>query len=98
MSVSHISVPLRRRIRERSRGLCEYCLISEKDTFFPHEPDHIIAEKHGGETASENLALACFDCYRFKGTDIASLDPKTSLRDTALSRKSCVPVDRKNLT
>ena len=60
MSVSHISVALRRRIRERSRGLCEYCLISEKDTFFPHEPDHIIAEKHGGETVSENLALACW--------------------------------------
>jgi hypothetical protein len=77
MSVSHIAVALRRRIRERSHGLCEYCLISEKDTFFTHEPDHIIAEKHGGETASENLALACFDCNRFKGTDIASLDPKT---------------------
>ena len=64
-------------IRERSHGLCEYCLISEKDTFFTHEPDHIIAEKHGGETASENLALACFDCNRFNSTDIASLDPKT---------------------
>jgi len=77
MSVSHISVALRRRIRERSKGLCEYCLISEADSFFTHEPDHIIAEKHGGETASGNLALACFDCNRFKGTDIASIDPKT---------------------
>lgn len=86
MSVSHISVALRRRIRERSKGLCEYRLISEADSFFTHEPDHIIAEKHGGEiiaekhggeTASGNLALACFDCNRFKGTDIASIDPKT---------------------
>ncbi|MEI8022109.1 MAG: HNH endonuclease [Schlesneria sp.] len=77
MSVSHISVVLRRRIRERSHGLCEYCLLSEQDCFFTHEPDHIIAEKHGGETTSENLALACFDCNRFKGTDIASRDPKT---------------------
>jgi len=44
---------------------------------FPHEPDHIIALKHRGETKGENLALACFDCNRFKGTDIASVDPVT---------------------
>ena len=43
--------------------------------FFPREPDHIIAEKHGGATTAENLALSCFDCNRFKGSDIASLDP-----------------------
>jgi len=42
-----------------------------------HEPDHIIAKKHGGETALGNLANACFDCNRFKGSDIASLDPLT---------------------
>ena len=78
MSVSHITAALRRRIRERAHGLCEYCLIGEEDTFFvSHEPDHIIAEKHGGETVTGNIALACFDCNRFKGSDIASLDPKT---------------------
>jgi hypothetical protein len=42
---------------------------------FPHEPDHIIAVKHRGETVADNLALACFDCNRFKGTDLASVDP-----------------------
>ncbi len=26
---------------------------------------------------SANLALACFDCNRFKGSDIASVDPIT---------------------
>jgi hypothetical protein len=51
------------------------CLLPEDQAFFPHEPDHIIAAKHGGETTTENLALACFDCNRFKGSDIASLDP-----------------------
>lgn len=34
-----------------------------------------IALKHGGKTVSANLGLACFDCNRFKGSDIASLDP-----------------------
>ena len=46
----------------------------EDDAFFPHEPDHIIAVKHGGMSTLENLAWACFDCNRFKGSDIASLD------------------------
>ena len=75
MSSSHISAALRRRIRNRAKGCCEYCLLAEEDSFFPHEPDHVIAEKHGGETIFANLALACLDCNRFKGTDIASLDP-----------------------
>ena len=69
-----MSVELRREVRNRARKRCEYCLISEADTHFPHEPDHIIAKKHGGATAPENLAWACFDCNRFKGSNIASLD------------------------
>jgi hypothetical protein len=49
-------------------------LLAEDDAFFPHEPDHIIAVKHGGASALDNLAWACFDCNRFKGSDIASRD------------------------
>jgi hypothetical protein len=43
--------------------------------FYPHEPDHVIAEKHGGPTTLENLAWSCFVCNRFKGSDLASIDP-----------------------
>lgn len=74
MSLTRISAALRREVRERARERCEYCLIAESEAVFPHEPDHLIARKHGGTTVSENLALACFDCNRFKGTDIASVD------------------------
>lgn len=74
MSPTRISAALRREVRERARECCEYCLIAESQVFFPHEPDHLIARKHGGKTVSENLALACFDCNRFKGADIASVD------------------------
>lgn len=38
--------------------------------------DHIIARKHGGPTVSENLYLSCYYCNTFKGSDIATLDPK----------------------
>jgi 5-methylcytosine-specific restriction endonuclease McrA len=72
-----IAVRLRRQVAERAQHRCEYCLIHEMDTFFPHEPDHVIAEKHGGPTSSENLAYSCFNCNRFKGSDLASVDPQT---------------------
>jgi hypothetical protein len=62
-------------VSERAGDRCEYCRLAQHDAYFSHEPDHIIAEKHGGETTFENLAWACFDCNRFKGSDIASLDP-----------------------
>jgi hypothetical protein len=72
---ARISRALRREVRERANGCCEYCLLPEAQAFFPHEPDHIIATKHGGQGTAENLALACFDCNPFKGSDIASIDP-----------------------
>jgi hypothetical protein len=77
MKRARISAALRREVRERARERCEYCLIPESEAFGPHEPDHLIALKHSGETSSANLVLACFDCNRFKGSDIASLDPLT---------------------
>jgi hypothetical protein len=37
----------------------------------------VISVKHGGETADHNLALCCTICNRYKGSDIASLDPES---------------------
>lgn len=76
--MSYLPAALRQQVRARARNRCEYCMLAEEDAYFPHEPDHIIAEKHGGTSALENLALACFDCNRFKGSNIASLDPESS--------------------
>ena len=75
MSATHIPAALRREVRERARERCEYCLWPERLAFHTHPVDHIIAEKHGGETVLENLALACLGCNQSKGSDIASLDP-----------------------
>ncbi|HEX3131436.1 MAG TPA: HNH endonuclease signature motif containing protein, partial [Thermoanaerobaculia bacterium] len=61
----------------RANRICEYCLIHEEDTFFGCEVDHVISQKHGGPTEEDNLALACLICNRNKGSDIASLSPKT---------------------
>ena len=75
--MTYIAVELRRLVRERADGRCEYCRVPETDTFMPHEADHVYAEKHGGETTVANLCLSCWMCNRHKGTDLTSLDPLT---------------------
>jgi hypothetical protein len=70
---SYISEHLRQVVALRADHLCEYCLIHEQDTFFGCEVDHIISQKHGGLTESDNLAYACFFCNRRKGSDIGSV-------------------------
>ena len=75
MTGTYIPPALRQLVRERVTGRCEYCLVREADVLLLHQPDHIIAEQHGGETTPENLALACIHCNRHKGANIASLDP-----------------------
>ena len=77
MSSQWIPAGLRAEVRQRARGRCEYCGVQEEDVWAPHEPDHIIAEQHGGRTAAENLAYACFHCNRHKGTNLASVDPES---------------------
>ncbi|HEV3255940.1 MAG TPA: HNH endonuclease [Gemmataceae bacterium] len=52
-------------------------MLHENDALLPHEPDHVIALKHEGQTHENNLAWACFLCNRFKGSDIASVDIET---------------------
>ncbi len=79
MSSTYIPAVLRRLVSERAAGRCEYCLVHEDDVLLPHQPDHIIAEQHGGETLAENLALACIHCNRRKGPNIASLDSVSGL-------------------
>jgi len=72
-----IGAALRRKVRERADGVGEYCFMPDGEPTFPHEPDHIIAKKHGGRTLLANLAYACFECNRAKGSDIASYDKLT---------------------
>jgi hypothetical protein len=72
-----ISEEIRRQVADRASRQCEYCLISEEDSGFHHQVDHIVSRKHGGASSLENLALACVLCNRYKGTDIASIDSET---------------------
>ena len=63
----------------RAQGRCEYCHFPESAAELPFHIDHIIAEKHGGNTTSANLAWACFSCNLRKGPNIAGIDPESGV-------------------
>ncbi|MBI5671584.1 MAG: HNH endonuclease [Chloroflexi bacterium] len=75
--MTHIPAELRRLVIDRAGGCCECCLMTEADSYLAHEVDHIISNKHRGDTTLDNLCLSCFDCNRYKGSDIGSYDIET---------------------
>jgi hypothetical protein len=77
MSTAHIPEELRRQVQARAGGYSEYCRVPAELGFHAHQVDHVIAQKHGGETIAENLAMSCIACNQFKGSDLSSLDPAT---------------------
>ena len=73
-----MDVALEDLVRSRARFRCEYCLLPEALVSTPFQFDHIIAQSHGGQTAADNLAFACFHCNNFKGPNLAGLDLETN--------------------
>lgn len=72
-----ISKPLRQFIAQRAKGRCEYCLLHQEDSTETHQIDHIIALRHKGKTRRDNLAYACAECNRNKGTDFGTVELRT---------------------
>ena len=68
---------VRREVVRRAGNRCEYCLIHQEDSAARHQVDHVIAEKHGGKTTLDNLALSCLPCNRRKSSDIGATDPES---------------------
>jgi hypothetical protein len=103
MAQKYVPVALRRLVRARANECCEYCLIPESLTLATHWVDHVVAEKHGGLTEENNLALSCVLCNQHKGSDLTSIDPQTglitpffTLAGTAGSITSALPEDGLN--
>ncbi|MBY0524456.1 MAG: HNH endonuclease [Gemmataceae bacterium] len=72
-----LPVKLRAHVRQRAGRCCEYCLIHEDDVSLSHQPDHIVARKHRGQSQADNLAWACYVCNQLKGSDLSSIDLET---------------------
>ena len=62
---------LRQLVWQRAAQRCEYCQVPADVALLPFQIDHVIAEKHGGLTVADNLALSCERCNSHKGPNIA---------------------------
>ncbi len=69
---------IRKEVRQRANGRCEYCHKPDFVTVLGFHVDHIIPILHGGSSEFDNLAWACLECNVNKGRDIASLDRESN--------------------
>jgi len=77
MSQTHIPQALRAEAERHFQGRCAYCQSPQALMNVTFEVDHILPEKAGGLTVSDNLALSCPLCNGFKGARTHGRDPAT---------------------
>jgi 5-methylcytosine-specific restriction endonuclease McrA len=76
---------LRESVRGRAGNRCEYCRLRQE--WLPTRRlhiEHIVARQHGGAEDAENLALACFHCNQFKGTNLSFKRDESRDHDAAI--------------
>jgi 5-methylcytosine-specific restriction endonuclease McrA len=72
-----VSNTLRQAVVDRAQNRCEYCRISQLAQEATFHIDHITPQSAGGDTALENLALACVTCSLRKAAQESVADPDT---------------------
>lgn len=72
-----IPAALRRTTIRRAENRCEYCQLSQLGQAATFHIDHVIPVAAGGQTAADNLALACVACSLYKGAKQEIADPET---------------------
>ena len=72
--MTYVPADVRRDVIERAGDCCEYCRLSQDDVDLSFHIEHVIAEKHGGQTALLNLCWSCPRCNLYKGSDLSSID------------------------
>lgn len=75
MPKPRLSRQVRRLVRERAQGCCEYCLSQEGYATQGFSVEHIMPRHMGGDNAADNLALACQGCNNFKYNKTSACDP-----------------------
>jgi len=74
--MARVPSSLRDEVRHRANDRCEYCQMPQTFYRSSFQPDHIIAEMHGGQTTASNLCWTCFHCNLHKGPNLSGIDPK----------------------
>jgi HNH endonuclease len=75
--MSDIPAFLRRLVIRRAEERCEYCRLSQAGQEATFHIDHIIPIAADGQTAADNLALACVSCSLRKGARMTAPDSQT---------------------
>jgi hypothetical protein len=70
---------LRQTVIQRARNAYEYCGLSQEGQEATFHIDHVVPRVSGGETISENLALACVSCSLRKAARRAAVDPLSGI-------------------
>src|SRR5260370_39620124 len=72
-----IPANLRRQVITRAANCCEYCGLAQTGQEATFHIDHVVPVVVGGQSTSENLALACVSCSLRKGARLVTVDPHT---------------------
>ncbi len=75
--MSDIPAFLRRLVIRRAEERSEYCRLAQAGQEATFHLDHIIPIAAGGQTAADNLALACVSCSLRKGARMTATDSQT---------------------
>ena len=75
MSPTDLSASIRQRVREAARDRCGYCLSPQQYVMGKLEVEHIPPRAQGGSDEDSNLWLSCSLCNRYKGSQVAGVDP-----------------------
>ena len=86
--MNHIPAWLRRLVLRRSGGRCEYCKLAQVGQEATFHIDHVKPLSLGGETAADNLALACVSCSLRKGPREEVVDPETGDKVSVFNPRS----------
>ncbi len=67
---------IKKKVSERAKGLCEYCVLPESHSVSTFELEHITPISNGGKTTLRNLAWACSGCNKYKSYRVSAIDFK----------------------
>ena len=69
---------VRRFVRLRAGQRCEYCRLHESDQpLLSFHIEHLVAKKHHGSDALDNLAWSCLECNLGKSSNLSGRDAVT---------------------
>jgi hypothetical protein len=66
-----MNVAMRRLIRTRAGGRCEYCGIHDDDEPYAFHVEHVVPKKHGEDDHSSSLAWSCQSCNLGKSSNLS---------------------------